>query len=286
MLGRPLFFATTMALGSDAMGLLVESHEGRPTKVEGNPDHPSTPRAPDSPERVKFGATDPFAQASILTLYDPDRSAAVTHLGENQHLGRVHHRRTANAWPSRPRWSARIPLARVDRNGDVAVVGPWQAELPAAGISGRRHWHVHDPIDRDNAREGAKLAFNEIVQTQYHLGQADVIVALDADFLDSGPGHVPLAPRVRQPPPRPARAPRRRMNRLYVVESTPSGTGAIADHRLPLPLGMSRRLPARWLRRSIRGAWRGSPAPGLCRFPTVGSMPWPAISPSIAAGVW
>src|SRR5579862_8093657 len=77
--GRPMFFATAMPLGGDALGLIVESHEGRPTKVEGNPDHPNTPRAPGSPDRVKMGATDVFAQASILTMYDPDRSGGVAH---------------------------------------------------------------------------------------------------------------------------------------------------------------------------------------------------------------
>src|SRR5579862_2046070 len=80
--GKPLYFATAMPLGGDALGLLVKSHEGRPTKIEGNPDHPNCPRPPGSPDRVKFGATDVYAQASILGLYDPDRSASVTHLGE------------------------------------------------------------------------------------------------------------------------------------------------------------------------------------------------------------
>ena len=70
-LGKPLYFATAMPLGADAIGLLVESHEGRPTKVEGNPDHPGS-----------LGATNAFAQASILGLYDPDRSQAVTYLGD------------------------------------------------------------------------------------------------------------------------------------------------------------------------------------------------------------
>src|SRR2546426_10301641 len=69
--GKPLFFATAATLGGFATGLLVESHMGRPTKVEGNPDHPAS-----------LGATDAFAQASVLGLYDPDRSQVVTHLGE------------------------------------------------------------------------------------------------------------------------------------------------------------------------------------------------------------
>src|SRR5439155_13168917 len=71
--GKPLFFATAMTLGGDAVGLLVESHMGRPTKIEGNPDHPAS-----------LGATDLFHQASVLTLYDPDRSQTVTHLGHTR----------------------------------------------------------------------------------------------------------------------------------------------------------------------------------------------------------
>src|SRR5438270_12088839 len=69
--GKPLFFATTMTLAGNAVGLLVESHLGRPTKIEGNPDHPAS-----------LGATDLYNQASILTLYDPDRSQNVTVLGQ------------------------------------------------------------------------------------------------------------------------------------------------------------------------------------------------------------
>src|SRR5829696_829179 len=69
--GRPLFFATAMTLGGVATGLLVESHEGRPTKIEGNPLHPGS-----------LGASDVFAQAAILGLYDPDRAQTLTHLGD------------------------------------------------------------------------------------------------------------------------------------------------------------------------------------------------------------
>src|SRR5687768_7356977 len=69
--GKPLFYATAMPFAGSGVGLLVESHEGRPTKIEGNPDHPSS-----------LGATDHFAQAAILNLYDPDRAQVLTHLGE------------------------------------------------------------------------------------------------------------------------------------------------------------------------------------------------------------
>src|SRR5438552_8919798 len=71
--GRPLFFATAHTLGGYARGILVEQHEGRPTKIEGNPDHPAS-----------LGATDVFAQASVLNLYDPDRAQTVTKFGEIQ----------------------------------------------------------------------------------------------------------------------------------------------------------------------------------------------------------
>ena len=99
--GKPLFFATAMTLGGVASGLLVESHEGRPTKIEGNPDHPASQ-----------GATDLFAQGSILTLYDPDRSQTITQLGD-----------------IRP-WSAVI--ARGSRR-----------PLGAGGVEGRRPPHPH-----------------------------------------------------------------------------------------------------------------------------------------------
>ena len=71
VLGRPNFYATAMPFGADAIGVLVESHEGRPTKIEGNPDHPSS-----------LGATSAFVQASILNLYDPDRAQTVMYTGE------------------------------------------------------------------------------------------------------------------------------------------------------------------------------------------------------------
>ena len=81
--GKPLYFATAMTTGGVATGLLVESHMGRPTKIEGNPKHPSVPAAFwQGSETTAPGVSDIFSQAAILTLYDPDRSQTVTRAGE------------------------------------------------------------------------------------------------------------------------------------------------------------------------------------------------------------
>ena len=108
--GRPLFFATAMTLGGIATGLLAESHVGRPTKLEGNPEHPSS-----------LGATDLLAQASILTMYDPDRTRAITYLGRGAPLGQLHRRHADGAGRSEGAWRHRPPLPQ--RDHDVADAG-------------------------------------------------------------------------------------------------------------------------------------------------------------------
>src|SRR6476620_7503277 len=200
--GRPLFYATAMPLGGVATGLLVESHEGRPTTVEGNPLHPGS-----------LGATDVFAQAAILGLYDPDRSQTLTNLGEirpwSSFLGAINAALTAQ----KPLKGAglRILTESVNSPTLAAQIRDLLARFPSA------KWHQWDPASRDTARVGAKLAFTgEYVDAQYRFEQADVILSLDADFLGSGPGGLRYAREF---------AARRRpenaalMNRLYVVES-------------------------------------------------------------------
>jgi molybdopterin-containing oxidoreductase family iron-sulfur binding subunit len=218
--GKPLFFATAMTLGGFATGLLVESHEGRPTKVEGNPEHPAS-----------LGATDAFAQASVLTLYDPDRSQVVTKAGRIS---------TWNAFFAE--LNAELETQRLRRGAGLrllteTVTSPTLASQIKALLAAfpKASWHQYEPAGRDAARAGARLAFGEDADTHYRLDRADVILALDADFLASGPGCVRYARdfaarrrvRGREAP----------MNRLYVVESTPSCTGSMADYRLPLRPG-------------------------------------------------
>jgi MoCo/4Fe-4S cofactor protein with predicted Tat translocation signal len=214
--GRPLFYATSMSLGGVATGLLVESHEGRPTKIEGNPLHPGS-----------LGATDVFAQAAILGLYDPDRSQTLTNLGEirpwSSFLGAMNAALTAQG----PLKGAgiRILTESVSSPTLAAQIRDLLARFPAA------KWHQWDPASRDNARAGSALAFNgEFVDAQYHFEHADVILSLDADFLAGGPGSLRYA-REFSKRRRPEDA--EHMNRLYAIESMPTSTGARADHRLP-----------------------------------------------------
>jgi MoCo/4Fe-4S cofactor protein with predicted Tat translocation signal len=215
--GQPLSFATAMPLGGFATGLLAASHMGRPTKIEGNPQHPAS-----------LGATDVFSQASVLTLYDPDRSQTLTYLGD------------IRPWTAFT--AALLDALAAQRAGQGAglrvltetVTSPTLASQLRA-LLGRfpsAKWHQYEPVGRDNVRAGARLAFGGAVHTLYAVEKADVVLALDADFLSCAPGNVryahDFAARRRAP------AGEREMNRLYAVECSPSVTGAAADHRLPL----------------------------------------------------
>jgi MoCo/4Fe-4S cofactor protein with predicted Tat translocation signal len=215
--GKPLFYATSMPLGGVATGLLVESHEGRPTKIEGNPLHPGS-----------LGATDVFAQAAILGLYDPDRSQTLTNLGEirpwSSFLGAMNAALTAQ----KPLKGAGLRILTESINSPTlaAQIRDLLSRFPAA------KWHQWDPASRENVRVGSAFAFSgEYVDAQYRFEQADVILSLDADFLGSGPGSLRYA-REFAARRRPENADR--MNRLYAVESMPTSTGARADHRLPM----------------------------------------------------
>ncbi len=215
--GKPLFYATSMPDARGAMGLLVESHMGRPTKVEGNLEHPGS-----------LGSTDIFAQASVLTLYDPDRSQVVVREGRISDWA-AFLTAVANArgdWQSSKGAGLRI-LSDASTSPTLgAQMKAFSAMYPAA------KWYVHEACGPYNAREGAKLAFGRDVNCVYRLAQADVVVSLDADFLCDGPRSVRYAREFADR--RRISGPQSSMNRLYVLESTPSNTGAMADHRLPV----------------------------------------------------
>ena len=211
--GKPLYFASAMPHGGIGTGVLVESHMGRPTKVEGNPDHPGS-----------LGATNAFMQASILGLYDPDRSQVVRSSGEIS------------------TWSGFIgALQPILRNPTGLRLLTESVTSPTLGAQIQQvlaqypgmQWHQWEPVSRDNVREGLRAAFGNYVNAVYHFDKANVIVSLDSDFLDSGAGHLRYARDF---------ASRRRVrhgattsiNRLYAIECSPGSTGAVADHRVPV----------------------------------------------------
>ncbi|MCX7792771.1 MAG: TAT-variant-translocated molybdopterin oxidoreductase [Chloroflexaceae bacterium] len=215
--GIPRFFATTLTLNGYGTGVLVRSDEGRPTKVEGNPLHPAS-----------LGSTDLFAQAEILNLYDPDRSQTVLNRGApstwDEFVATLNTSLTAQ--DATRGAGIRLLTTTVSSPTLASQITQFLQRFPEA------RWYQYEPINRDNVYEGARAAFGEYVSTRYDLSKAQVIVALDADFLAPGPGFIPYA-RAFADGRRVTKA-STEMNRLYVVEASPSTTGAAADHRLAL----------------------------------------------------
>ncbi len=211
--GKPQFYATAHVLDGYATGILVESQTGRPIRIEGNPDHPAS-----------RGGIDVFAQASILSLYDPERAQAVRHNGQ------------ASGWDAFTRgWrevlgasgqGVRVLTTTSTSPTLAAQMARFSDQFPDA------QWHQYEPINPDNTIAGAKLAFGRALTPVYQFENADVILALDDDFLFTDPGRLRYTRAFSDK--RRVDADQVAMNRLYVVESTPSITGSMADHRLAL----------------------------------------------------
>jgi molybdopterin-containing oxidoreductase family iron-sulfur binding subunit len=212
--GNALHFATGYAEEGFTSGLLVESHEGHPTKVEGNPSHPET-----------LGATTVAEQALILGLYDDDRAKQL--------------RRGAApiAWPT---FLAEVKSrsAALAANGGAGLrfltgptTSPLLADLRRRILEKfpRAKFVSYSSVAADGAIEGTKLAFGRPLMARHHLSAASVILSLDADFLNDGPEQTRLAREFAA-----RREPSREMNRLYVVEPAMTVTGSVSDHRLRL----------------------------------------------------
>jgi MoCo/4Fe-4S cofactor protein with predicted Tat translocation signal len=222
--GKPRHYATAMPMGASTLGLVVTSREGRPIKIEGNELHPAS-----------LGATDAWAQASILTLYDPDRSQTVMRLGEIS---------TWEAFLAELR-GALGPRAGSGGEGVYVLSETVTSPTLARQMQGFRkkypaaRWHQYEPIGRDTERQAAQLAFGRDVTPIYDFSRANVVLSLDSDFLCQGPGAVRNAREFTAR--RKVRGEQKEMNRFFIVESTCSTTGTAADHRLPLaPRGVGR----------------------------------------------
>ncbi|GIW40248.1 MAG: molybdopterin oxidoreductase [Candidatus Binatia bacterium] len=257
--GRPLYFATAVTLGGFAVGVLVESHMGRPTKIEGNPDHPAS-----------LGGCDAWTQAAILDLYDPDRAQAVTYLHDIRPWRdfRSFARSVFAAQKEKKGRGLRILTGTVTSPTLASQLRAIERELPEA------RWHAYEPVNRDAELRGCELAFGRPLSPVYRFDRARVVVSLDADFLFRGPARNRYARDF-------ARARRRgieekRPLRFYAFEPSPTVTGSVADHRFSVrasALGETVRAlasavgvgppseaePPRWLRLVARdlGAARG-----------------------------
>jgi Fe-S-cluster-containing dehydrogenase component len=213
--GEPLKFATTLPLGGYGRGVMAIAIDGRPIKIEGNPRHPAS-----------LGATDVFAEAAIMSLYDPDRSKAPRYgnnvagwqafgSGLRAQLEREAGRRGAGL---------RLLTNRVTSPTLLRQIDGWLKRFPEA------RWHRYESIADDNEREGSRLAFGRPLTTIPRLSDAAIVLALDADPLGPGPLQITNANGYAQRRKRAAEP----FLRLYAAEPVWSATGANADHRLAL----------------------------------------------------
>lgn len=218
--GKPQYYATNVSWAGGPKHLLVTSYDGRPIKVEGNPEHPSC-----------MGSSDGFTQAATLSLYDPDRAKTP--------LLRDGRESFAKEWSDFDAYFANridaLSSAEGKGGAGLAILTPpldsytlfdaldkVTAKFPAA------KFYSHTPISNENELAGTELAFGQPMRTHYRLEEASVIAAFDADILGSGPDSLKVARDYAE-----KRDPDGEMNRLYSIESQFTTTGAAADHRLP-----------------------------------------------------
>jgi len=212
VIGNPLYYATAMPFGGYLTGIIAESKEGRPTKLEGNPD-----------QDASGGKSNIFHQAAILGLYDPDRARKVKLNGEDA------------------TWDTFLEFCTThsaDKSRRVAVLSEGNSSQTMArlrresGLS-NLNWVTYEPFGDENQLAGNALAFGRRLRTDSHFDKAKVIVSIDSDFLNLASNNVENVRRFTD---------RRRnvegnaseISRLYSIESTFSVTGSNADHRLRL----------------------------------------------------
>ncbi|MBI5070889.1 MAG: 4Fe-4S dicluster domain-containing protein [Deltaproteobacteria bacterium] len=209
--GAALHYATAVGWGTAAVGLLVTVHEGRPTKVEGNPDHPAS-----------LGGSGAFEQALLLDLYDPRRLRGFVRKGQ--------------PLSQRAALRALAQLAESHRDDGGKHLrfltgesgSPLLADLRRR-IEGRypgARFHVYESLSADEAREGTRAAFGRPMEARLRLDRARVVLALDDDFLSFGAERLRLARELAA-----SRTPGPGMSRLYAAEAHLSATGSLADHR-------------------------------------------------------
>jgi molybdopterin-containing oxidoreductase family iron-sulfur binding subunit len=243
--GQSLYYATTLESRGLGIGVLVRSYEGRPVKIEGNPEHPSS-----------LGATDVWTQSELLSLYDPERAQSVIERGEVRTWDQFF----STARPVLQKEAAsggagiRLVTPTVVSPTYAAMIGKFIRAYPSA------KWIQWEPLSQGNVRKGTQLAFGKPLTPVYHLNQAKTILSLDADFLLTLPGSVRYAREFADG--RRVRIDKPEMNRLYTIESSYTVTGASSDHRLAVrPTDVER--VARVLLAKITGSGAGQLPTGV-----------------------
>jgi MoCo/4Fe-4S cofactor protein with predicted Tat translocation signal len=216
VLGKAMYFATAYPFPTGAIPVLVKSDSFRPIKVDGNPEHP-----------MSKGKSDVFTQATLLDLYDPDRSQHVLHRGEVSGWGDFQEAFTAAAKKTSGGEGIYFLSETITSPSLAAQWKQVQAAYPSAKLV---QW---EPVNQDSSRAASKAAFGSYTDAQYKLEEADVILSLDADFLGgiAHPGFLPMAAGYAE---RHRYEAGKTMNRMYVVETMPTVTGFKAEHRLAL----------------------------------------------------
>ena len=216
VLGKPMYFATAHPFPTGAIPVLVKSDSFRPIKVDGNPEHP-----------MSKGKSDAMTQATLLDLYDPDRSQHVMHRGEVAGWGEFQQAFAAAAQKTSGGQGIYFLSETITSPTLAAQWKQVQQAYPQAKLV---QW---EPVNQDSSRAASKAAFGGYTDAQYKLEEADVILSLDADFLGgiAHPGFLPLAAGYAE---RHRYEEGKTMNRLYVVETMPTVTGFKAEHRLAL----------------------------------------------------
>ena len=216
VLGKPMYFATAHPFPTGAIPVLVKSDAFRPIKVEGNPEHP-----------VSKGKSDAFTQATLLDLYDPDRSQHVLYRGQSSSWGNF---QQAFAGAIQKTSGGQGVYFLSETITSPTLASQWKQVQQAYPQAKLVQW---EPVNQDSSRAASKAAFGSYTDAQYKLENADVILSLDADFLGGikHPGFLPMAAAYAERHRYEAGKP---MNRLYVVETMPSVTGLKAEHRLAL----------------------------------------------------
>jgi molybdopterin-containing oxidoreductase family iron-sulfur binding subunit len=213
--GVPNYYATTMPLGLSAYGVVVTSHEGRPTFIAGNELHPSS-----------MGAVNPLVQASLLDLYDPDRSKSVLKNGRN------------SSWDDFVAWWQEQYQSHKDNQGEGLAVlsetfnSPTLARLKREFLQTfpRATWVSWEPVSDENIYRGIESATRRLLQPVYDYSKAEVVLSLDCDFLGTESESITNSLGFAEA--RKVHSQSDDMNRLYVIEPKMTVTGMMADHRL------------------------------------------------------